>query len=392
MINYGKQFISDDDIKAVVEVLRSDFLTQGPKITEFESEVAKKVGASEAIAVNSATSALHIACLSLGLGEGDVLWTTPNSFVSSSNCALFCGASVDFVDIDPDTFNISTQKLEQKLKQAALHGKLPKILVPVHIGGHSCDMAKIKDLANEYGFSVIEDASHAVGGMYKRAYIGSCIYSNITVFSFHPVKIITTGEGGMALTNDSKLAKKMRLLRSHGITRDPEDFDLPLTDIGPWYYQQSELGFNYRISDINCALGSSQISRLSKKIKRKREIAQLYNEKIKNDFLQLPVEKQNVYHSYHLYPLLIDFKKLKISKDSFIQEMSKKDITLQVHYKPIHLQNYYKNKYGFKKNDFKIAENFYSKEVSLPIYYGLKTKDQIKVIKTMDSILKKIRI
>jgi dTDP-4-amino-4,6-dideoxygalactose transaminase len=275
MINYGKQFISDDDIKAVVEVLRSDFLTQGPKITEFESEVAKKVGASEAIAVNSATSALHIACLSLGLGEGDVLWTTPNSFVSSSNCALFCGASVDFVDIDPDTFNISTQKLEQKLKQAALHGKLPKILVPVHIGGHSCDMAKIKDLANEYGFSVIEDASHAVGGMYKRAYIGSCIYSNITVFSFHPVKIITSGEGGMAVTNSKELDRKMRLYRSHGITNNAADIEIrPQDEL--WNYQQIDLGFNYRMTNMQAAIGMAQLERFKIIINEKIKIFNIY--------------------------------------------------------------------------------------------------------------------
>ena len=386
MINYGKQFISDDDIKAVVEVLRSDFLTQGPKITEFESEVAKKVGASEAIAVNSATSALHIACLSLGLGEGDVLWTTPNSFVSSSNCALFCGASVDFVDIDPDTFNISTQKLEQKLKQAALHGKLPKILVPVHIGGHSCDMAKIKDLANEYGFSVIEDASHAVGGMYKRAYIGSCIYSNITVFSFHPVKIITTGEGGMALTNDSKLAKKMRLLRSHGITRDPEDFDLPLTDIGPWYYQQIELGFNYRISDIQAALGTSQLKKLDEFVETRNQIAKQYNSGFeKNTLIKLPTISDGCTSSFHLYVVQIDFTQ-GLSRKAFFEKMKEAGINLSCHYIPIHTQPYYAS-LGFKVGDFPFSEAYYKRTVSLPVHPSLTSKKVELIIKMVNDIL-----
>ena len=249
--------------------------------------------------------------------------------------------------------------------------------------GHPADWESFYFLKKKYKFVLVNDNCHALGSKLNNDKAYSSKFADIVTQSFHPVKQITTGEGGAIITNNKKIYSKCLLLRNHGIKRNKEKW---------WSYSMSELGFNYRISDINCALGSSQISRLSKKIKRKREIAQLYNEKIKNDFLQLPVEKQNVYHSYHLYPLLIDFKKLKISKDSFIQEMSKKDITLQVHYKPIHLQNYYKNKYGFKKNDFKIAENFYSKEVSLPIYYGLKTKDQIKVIKTMDSILKKIRI
>ena len=386
MINYGQQFISDDDIKAVVEVLRSDFLTQGPKISEFESEVAKKVGASEAIAVNSATSALHIACLSLGLGEGDLLWTTPNSFVSSSNCALFCGAAVDFVDIDPDTFNMSTQKLEQKLKQTALYGKLPRIVVPVHIGGHSCDMAKIKDLANEYGFFVIEDASHAVGGMYKKAYIGSCLFSNITVFSFHPVKIITTGEGGMALTNDAKLAKKMRLLRSHGITRDPEDFHQPLMDIGPWYYQQIELGFNYRISDIQAALGTSQLKKLDEFVVTRNQIAKQYNSGFeKNTLIKLPTISDECLSSFHLYVVQIDFTQ-GLSRIAFFEQMKEAGINLNCHYIPIHTQPYYTN-LGFKVGDFPFSEAYYTRTVSLPVHPSLTSKNIELIIKTVNNIL-----
>ena len=377
-ISYGRQYISNEDIQFVKKSLNSDMITQGAYVDLFENKLRNYFKSKYSLVVSNGTAALHLAMLSLNLSSKDTVVTSPLSFLASANCVEYVGAKVDFCDIEKTSYTLDPNKLEDKLKKKNI-----KAVIVVDYAGHPADWESFYFLKKKYKFVLVNDNCHALGSKLNNDKAYSSKFADIVTQSFHPVKQITTGEGGAIITNNKKIYSKCLLLRNHGIKRNKEKW---------WSYSMSELGFNYRISDINCALGSSQISRLSKKIKRKREIAQLYNEKIKNDFLQLPVEKQNVYHSYHLYPLLIDFKKLKISKDSFIQEMSKKDITLQVHYKPIHLQNYYKNKYGFKKNDFKIAENFYSKEVSLPIYYGLKTKDQIKVIKTMDSILKKIRI
>lgn len=377
-ISYGRQYISNEDIQFVKKSLNSDMITQGVYVDLFENKLRNYFKSKYSLVVSNGTAALHLAMLSLNLSSKDTVVTSPLSFLASANCVEYVGAKVDFCDIEKTSYTLDPNKLEDKLKKKNI-----KAVIVVDYAGHPADWESFYFLKKKYKFVLVNDNCHALGSKLNNDKAYSSKFADIVTQSFHPVKQITTGEGGAIITNNKKIYSKCLLLRNHGIKRNKEKW---------WSYSMSELGFNYRISDINCALGSSQISRLSKKIKRKREIAQLYNEKIKNDFLQLPVEKQNVYHSYHLYPLLIDFKKLKISKDSFIQEMSKKDITLQVHYKPIHLQNYYKNKYGFKKNDFKIAENFYSKEVSLPIYYGLKTKDQIKVIKTMDSILKKIRI
>jgi UDP-4-amino-4,6-dideoxy-N-acetyl-beta-L-altrosamine transaminase len=377
-ISYGRQYISNEDIQSVKKSLNSDMITQGAYVDLFENKLRNYFKSKYSLVVSNGTAALHLAMLSLNLSSKDTVVTSPLSFLASANCVEYVGAKVDFCDIEKTSYTLDPNKLEDKLKKKNI-----KAVIVVDYAGHPADWESFYFLKKKYKFVLVNDNCHALGSKLNNDKAYSSKFADIVTQSFHPVKQITTGEGGAIITNNKKIYSKCLLLRNHGIKRNKEKW---------WSYSMSELGFNYRISDINCALGSSQISRLSKIIKRKREIAQLYNKKIKNDFLQLPVEKQNVYHSYHLYPLLIDFKKLKISKDSFIQEMSKKDITLQVHYKPIHLQNYYKNKYGFKKNDFKIAENFYSKEVSLPIYYGLKTKDQIKVIKTMDSILKKIRI
>ena len=374
-ISYGRQYISNEDIQSVKKSLNSDMITQGAYVDLFENKLRNYFKSKYSLVVSNGTAALHLAMLSLNLSSKDTVVTSPLSFLASANCVEYVGAKVDFCDIEKTSYTLDPNKLEDKLKKKNI-----KAVIVVDYAGHPADWESFYFLKKKYKFVLVNDNCHALGSKLNNDKAYSSKFADIVTQSFHPVKQITTGEGGAIITNNKKIYSKCLLLRNHGIKRNKEKW---------WSYSMSELGFNYRISDINCALGSSQISRLSKIIKRKREIAQLYNKKIKNDFLQLPVEKQNVYHSYHLYPLLIDFKKLKINKDSFIQEMSKKDINLQVHYKPIHLQNYYKNKYGFKKNDFKIAENFYSKEVSLPIYYDLKTKDQIKVIKTLNSILKK---
>ena len=298
-IPYGRQNISEADIQAVVDVLRSDFLTQGPAVPAFEQAVANYCGASHGVAVNSATSALHIACLALGLGPGDWLWTTPITFVASANCGLYCGAQVDFVDIDPRTYNLCPLALEAKLKKAEHMKRLPKVLVAVHLCGQPCDMAAIHALSQRYGFKIIEDASHAIGGQYKHEPIGNCRYSDITVFSFHPVKIITTAEGGMAITNNAELAHTMSLLRSHGITRDPEQ----MTQVpdGPWYYQQIELGFNYRMTELQAALGVTQMQRLDQFVSRRHEITNWYNTHLKHLPLVLPAQLAAGYSGLHLY-------------------------------------------------------------------------------------------
>lgn len=374
-ISYGRQYISNEDIKFVKKSLNSDIITQGAYVDLFESKLRNYFKSKYSLVVSNGTAALHLAMLSLNLSSKDTVVTSPLSFLASANCAEYVGAKVDFCDIEKTSYTLDPNKLEDKLKKKNI-----KAVIVVDYAGHPADWESFYFLKKKYKFFLVNDNCHALGSRLNNDKAYSSKFADIVTQSFHPVKQITTGEGGAIITNNKEIYSRCLMFRNHGIKRNKEKW---------WSYSMSELGFNYRISDINCALGSSQIGRLSKIIKRKREIAQLYNKKIRNDFLQLPVEKQNVYHSYHLYPLLIDFKKLKISKDTFIQEMSKKNITLQVHYKPIHLQNYYKKKYGFKKNDFKIAENFYSKEVSLPIYYDLKTKDQIKVIKTLNNILKK---
>ena len=362
MIPYSRQEISNTDIEAVVDVLRSDFLTQGPVTPRFENAIAEKVGAQYSVAVNSATSALHIACRALGLGPGDWMWTSPISFVASANSGLYCGAKVDFVDIDPKTYNICTARLEEKLIEARKSAKLPKIVIPVHLCGQPCDMNKIHELSRIYGFRVIEDASHALGARYKKSPIGNCKYSDVTIFSFHPVKMITTTEGGMAVTNFSHLAEKMSLLRSHGITRDSEK--MSHKPDGPWYYQQIELGYNYRMSDIQAALGCSQLKRLDEFVNKRRDLAKRYDEAFSILPITLPWQHIDSYSSYHLYVIRLHQNK-GTDYGKIFSNLREQGIGVNTHYIPIHTQPYYKN-FGFKKGDYPEAENYYSEAISYP--------------------------
>ena len=377
MIRYGQQEITKDDIDAVVEVLMSANLTQGPKIEEFEKSVEDFTGAKKAFAVNSATSALHISCLALELGPDDRLWTSPNSFVASANCALYCGASVSFVDIDPDTYNMCPISLEKKLIEAKYQGKLPKVVVPVHFSGQSCDMKAIYELSRFYGFSIIEDASHAIGGKYKDGVIGECKYSDITVFSFHPVKIITTGEGGMALTSSEKIAKKLELFRSHGITRN-SDLMTKETE-GPWYYQQVALGYNYRMTDIQAALGVSQITRLTKYINRRHELAERYNNLLKDLPLKLPFQRSDCYSSFHLYVIRLNLERIGPTHRKVFESLRAYNIMVNLHYIPIHLQPFYQDM-GFSKGAYPEAEKYYTEAISIPLHPSLSFDEQDFVV------------
>ena len=379
MIPYGKQNINQADIDSVVDVLKSDFLTQGPQVPLFEDKVAKYCGAKHGVTVNSATSALHIACLSLGLGRGDYLWTSPNSFVASANCGLYCGAQVDFVDIDPKTYNLSTEELEKKLIQAKKESKLPKIVIPVHFAGQSCDMQKIHSLSQEYGFKIIEDASHAIGGKYLDKPIGCCQYSNITVFSFHPVKIITTAEGGLATTNSAKLAEKMQLFRSHGVTRDTRLMTKETE--GDWYYQQVELGFNYRMTELQAALGVTQMDRLDEFVTARHNLQERYDLLLDSSIIK-PYQDQNSYSALHLYPIQINLEGTNKSRQNIFNELRKNDIGVNVHYIPIHTQPYYQ-KFGYQKGDFPNAEKFYSRSLSLPLYFDMTYEQQDFVLKVL---------
>jgi UDP-4-amino-4,6-dideoxy-N-acetyl-beta-L-altrosamine transaminase len=379
MIPYGHQDITRADIDAVVEVLNSDFLTQGPQVPIFEKKIGTWVDASHVIAVNSATSALHIACLALGLGEGDLLWTSPITFVASANCGLFCGAQVDFVDIDPRTNNLCPVALENKLIKAKSLGRLPKILVPVHFAGRPCDMRAIRKLGEKYGFYIIEDASHAIGSHYLGGPIGSCRYSDITIFSFHPVKIITTGEGGAALTNCPNLAEKMANLRSHGITRDRALMKKQVEE-GPWYYEQIALGFNYRMTDLQAALGSSQIDRLEMYIRRRQEIASYYQKHLIDLPLILPDRCDD--SAYHLFVVCVDTTKTKKTRAEIFNAMRAQDIGVNVHYIPVHLHPYYSN-LGFKKGSFPVAEEYYARAMSIPIYPAMTNRQLETVVDAM---------
>ncbi len=380
MIPYGRQSISEDDIKAVVEVLKSDYLTQGPVVPQFENAVAQYCGTKHAVAVNSATSALHIACLALGVGKGDVVWTSPISFVASANCALYCGAEVDFVDIDPNTYNLSIDYLKRKLEQAESIGKLPKVLIPVHLAGQSCDMESIRALSNQYGFKIIEDASHAIGAKYKDQPVGSCKYSDITVFSFHPVKIITTGEGGMALTNNSEFAERMQLLRSHGITRDVEK--MTKRPDGAWYYQQIELGFNYRMTDIQAALGLSQFNRLDAFIQKRHIIAENYL-KLSDTVAIKPWQHPDAFSAYHLYIIQLKLNDLKISHKQAFDHMRTSGIGVNIHYIPIYKQPYFQM-FSYPETKFPNSEKYYTHAISLPIYPQLAIEQQDKVIEIVN--------
>lgn len=385
MIPYGRQDICQADIDAVVDVLRSDYLTQGPMVPRFERVVAQHVGAAHALAVNSATSALHIACLALELGPGDHLWTTPVTFVASANCALYCGAQVDFVDIDPRTYNLCPLALERKLEQAKLDGKLPKIVVPVHLCGQPCDMQAIHGLAQRFGFKVIEDASHAIGGRYQGEYIGNCRYSDITVFSFHPVKIITTAEGGMALTNDPALANKMGLMRSHGITRDSAQMTHEAD--GPWYYQQIDLGFNYRMTELQAALGVSQMERLNQFVARRHQLARRYDDLLLSLPVTTPWQHADGYSGLHLYVIRLQLEKIEKSHRQVFESLRKLGIGVNLHYIPVHTQPYYLCM-GFKVGDFPQAESYYAEAISLPMFQTMSDAQQDEVVLALSKALK----
>ena len=385
MIYYGKQNINEADIQAVVDVLKSDFLTQGPVLEQFERKVADYCGAKYAVAVTNATSALHIACKAAGLGHGGSLWTSPITFTASANCGRYCGANVDFVDIDKATYNMSPASLEQKLKKAKAAGKLPKVVVPVHLAGQSCDMQAIYKLAQEYGFTVLEDASHAIGADYLDTKVGSCAYSDMTVFSFHPVKIITTGEGGLVLTNNEDLYKKLCLYRSHGITRDDELMTHEAD--GPWYYQQVDLGYNYRMTELQAALGYSQMDRLDEFVARRRQLVARYDALLKDLPVITPHVLDGANPSWHLYMVWADFSKLSIDKVQLFAEMKKRGIVLNLHYIPVHTQPYYQA-LGFKQGDFPVSEKYYEGIFTLPLYYSFTEKQQDEVVAALKEVLK----
>lgn len=384
MIPYGRQDISDADIEAVIDVLKSNFLTQGPMVPKFENALSSNAGAKHALAVNSATSALHIACMALGLGKGDLLWTSPVTFVASANAGLYCGANIDFVDIDPETYNMCPKKLQKKLKHAKLNGTLPKVLVPVHHCGQSCDMKTIHQICQEYNVKIIEDASHAIGGRYLEEPIGNCAYSDITVFSFHPVKIITTGEGGAALTNNDQLAEKMALHRTHGITRDQNMMTEP--SHGSWYYQQIDLGYNYRMTDIQAALGVSQINRLSEFISKRHEIARRYDHLLNGLPVKVPIQLDYSYSSLHLYIVRLKLDEIELSHKQVFDGLREKGIGVNVHYIPVHLQPYYSDM-GFQSGDFPESEKFYCEAISLPMFPNLSKEDQDRVVEVFRTLL-----
>lgn len=380
MIPYGRQDISQADIDAVVEVLRSDFLTQGPAVPAFEKALADYCGVRHAVAVNSATSALHIACLALGVEPDDVVWTTPITFVASANCALYCGAKVDFVDIDPRTYNMSVDRLAEKLAQAEQTGKLPKVVIPVHLCGQSCDMAGIHALSQRYGFKVVEDASHAIGGKYRGEPIGNCRYSDITVFSFHPVKIITTGEGGMAMTRDAQLAKRMQLLRSHGITRD--ESEMTHVPDGPWYYQQIALGYNYRMTDLQAALGLSQMRRVDEFVAERHAIARRYDQLLADFPVTTPWQHADNYSGLHLYVIRLKLAEIGKTHRQVFEALRAAGIGVNLHYIPVHRQPYYEG-LGFKAGYCPEAEQYYAEAISLPMYPALTEEQQSRVISSL---------
>lgn len=384
MIPYGRQSINEDDINAVCKVLVSDYLTQGPCVDAFEKAVADYCGAKYAVAVNSATSALHIACLAAGLGAGDIMWTSPNTFVASANCGLYCGSSVDFVDIDPDTYNMSTTSLDIKLKKAAESGRIPKIIIPVHFAGQSCDMLKISESCKKNGIRIIEDASHAIGGEYINQKIGSCHFSDMTVFSFHPVKIITTGEGGMVLTNNKELYNGLLRLRSHGITRDEKL--MSETSHGPWYYQQLELGYNFRMTDIQAALGLSQLGRLDEFVNKRKELAEVYNKRLADLPIKLPFQNRDSFSSWHLYVVRLDLKRIKKSRKEIFEKLRDSGVGVNVHYIPVHTQPYYK-KFGFGPGDFPESEKYYSEAITIPLYPDLTENQQNEIITAIQEAL-----
>lgn len=387
MIPYGKQEISQQDIDAVVNVLTSDFLTQGPQVPLFEKAIEDAVKAEYALAVNSATSALHIACLALGVGKGDVVWTTPITFVASANCALYCGADIDFVDIDSQTYNLSVDKLAEKLKDARLNNlPIPKVVIPVHLCGQPCEMEQIYTLGQEYGFSIIEDASHAIGGKYKNNPIGNCEYSDITIFSFHPVKIVTTAEGGVATTNNAELADKMNLYRSHGITRDSKLMTTDAQNHGSWYYQQVKLGYNYRMTELQAALGVSQMERLDSFVSKRHKLAKRYYELLSDLPIILPYQLENTYSGLHLFVIRLELRNISKTHKQVFEELRTAGIGVNLHYIPVHSQPYYK-KLGFVNGQFPESEQYYSDAISIPLFHTMTEYQQDEVIKVLTKVL-----
>jgi len=384
MIPYGRQDISEADIHAVVDVLRSDYLTQGPVVPAFEKSLADYCGSQHAVAVSSATSALHIACLALGVGRGDIVWTTPITFVASANCALYCGASIDFVDIDTRSYNMSVERLVEKLARAEVAGNLPKVVIPVHLCGQPCDMAAIHALGQRYGFKIIEDASHAIGGKYRGEPIGNCRYSDITVFSFHPVKIITTAEGGMAMTNDAGLAKRMQLLRSHGITRDASE--MTHAPDGPWYYQQIDLGYNYRMTDLQAALGLSQMRRLDDFVAKRHILAKRYDYQLTGLPVSVPWQHQDSYSGLHLYVIRLKLDQIGKSHRYVFEALREAGIGVNLHYIPVYRQPYFED-LGFKAGLCPEAELYYAEAISLPMYPGLTEEKQDSVVGALNKLL-----
>lgn len=384
MIPYGKQEITQQDIDAVVDVLKSDFLTQGPQVPAFEEALKGHTGATYSLAVNSATSALHIACLALDLGKGDKLWTTPVTFVASANCGLYCGADVDFVDIDPQTYNMSIDALEEKLIHAKSVNALPKVIIPVHLCGQSCDMKAIHALSKEYGFKIIEDASHAIGGRYLEQPIGCCEYSDITVFSFHPVKIVTTAEGGAVMTNSQELADKMALYRSHGITRDADQ--MQNESHGGWYYEQIDLGFNYRMTELQAALGVTQITRLDDFVSARHKLATRYNQLLTELPITLPYQLEGTYSGLHLYVIRLQLDKISKTHREVFEALREQGIGVNLHYIPVHTQPYYQNM-GFQIGDFPESERYYQEAISLPMFHVMTEEQQDTVIRVLSNVL-----
>ena len=379
-IPYGRQNIDAADIKAVTDVLESEYITQGPIVPMFERSVLEYSGAAFATAVSSATAALHLGCLALGVGPGDLVWTSAITFVASANCARYCGADVDFVDIDPLSYNMSISDLERKLEIAQEKGRLPKVVIPVHLSGQSCDMKSISALAGRFGFRVIEDASHAIGGIYDKVQVGACKYSDITVFSFHAVKIITTGEGGMVVTNDADIAQRIVRLRSHGITRALDEVE-NIPD-GPWYYEQLELGFNYRMNDMQAALGVSQMTKLSRFLSERIQITERYNELLQSKPIQIPTVIEDATSSWHLFIARLDLKLFQVSLKEVFDRMRAAGILVNLHYIPVYRHPYYQ-KMGYDKSEFPVAESYYSNAISLPIYPGFTDQQQDFVVKTL---------
>lgn len=382
MIPYARQAISEKDIVAVEKILRSDWLTQGPAIEQFEKSVADYCNAQYAVAICNASSALHLACLALEVGPGDRVWTAANTFSASANCALHCGATVDFVDIDSRTYNMCPEALEKKLVSAKKQGTLPKVVIPVHFSGQPCDMQAIHQLAQDYSFSIIEDASHAIGAHYQETKIGDCRYSDITVFSFHPVKLITTGEGGMLLTQHAELSKKLHLLRSHGITRNNQQ--MHNTSAGPWYYEQVALGYNYRMTDIQAALGISQLGQLDQFIEKRREVVAKYHAALNSLPLVLPWQDPKGQSAWHLYVVQIEEPH---QRATIFQQLRAADIHVNVHYIPVYRHPFYQ-KLGFQSGYCPVAENYYERAISLPLYYHLRHEEQAFVIATLQQLLK----